>query len=319
MANEVTSSTIDDFGYAAIVSPILLATLAEKATFLSWAQEYNLVGSPSNAIKIGNIASYVGTPNDRGAAVDSEFNATEAVEIANTPVSSGSVTITAGEYGVAHELSDIVAEDTVDSLDLLNILRGTMANALQMAMADDMVALFANLSTSIGTSGSDMTIANLLAGKNTIRTAGGYAPDGIGYVLDNQAFLDIENGFVGTSTSAAVYAMAADRIMNYQPASDAGLSGDGRVAAFRGDPVVVTGLTDTANSGADVVSAAFVKSTQANDESGLVTYGQVWKRMPRFETERHAKKRTTDLVLTLRWGVGEQQDLTGVKYVTDAP
>lgn len=319
MANEITLTTIDDFSYSAIIAPVLLATLSETAFFLPWAREFNIVSQPTSALKIGSITSYWGTPGDRGAAVDTEFDATDVTDIANTAVSSGGVTISSGEYGVAHEPSDRVFEDTIDALDLLSILRGTMMSALALAMADDFAALFASLSTTIGTSGADMTIAHALAAKNNIRTAGGYAPDGIGYILDNQAFLDIENAFIGTAEAAAIYAMAADRILNYQPAPNQGMAGDGRVASFRGDPVMATGLTDTANAGADVVSAAFVRSTSANDNAGLTTFGQVWKRMPRFETERHAKKRTTDLVMTIRWGVAELLDLTGNKFVTDAP
>jgi hypothetical protein len=318
MANEITTSTIDDFSYAAIISPILIATLAEKAAFLAWAREFNIVGQPSSAYKLGSITSYWGSPNDRGAGVDTEFNATEGTELSNTAVSSGSVTISTAEFGVAHELTDTTSEDVIDSLDLLNLLRGTMMSVMQLAMADDMCAQFANLSNSIGTSGSDFTVAQLLAGKNDIRTRGGFAPDGVGYVLDTQAFADIENAFVATSTSAAVYALAADRILDFQPAPNNGMT-DGRVASFRGDPAYATGLTDTANAGADVVSAVFVPSTAANDDAALTTYGQVWKRLPRFETERHAKKRTTDLVMTLRWGIGELLDGTGSKYVTDAP
>ncbi len=129
----------------------------------------------------------------------------------------------------------------------------------------------------------------------------------------------MESAFLATNAAAAVYALSADRILNYQPADNNGMNGDGRVASFRGDAVIATGLTDTANAGADVVGAAFVRSTAFNDEQGLTTYGQAWKRMPRFETERHAKKRTTDLVMTIRWGIAELLDPTGVKYVTDAP
>lgn len=321
MANEITTSTVDDFSYSAIIAPILIATLSERATFLTWAREFNLVGQPSGSLKIPNINSYWGTPGDRGAAVDTELNATEVTDIANTPVTSGGLTISTGEYGIAHEISDTLQEDTIDSLDLLNILRGTMMTALQLALADDFVAMLANLSTSIGTSGSDLTIAQLFAAKNNIRTAGAQPPDGIGYLLDNQAFGDVEGAFLATSTSAAVYALAADRILDYQPAPNAGMTpgGDGRVASFRGDPVITSGLTDTANAGADVISGAFVRSTAANDELGLTTYGQAWKRFPRFETERHPRKRSTTLVMTIRWGVQELQDLTGNKIVTDAP
>lgn len=320
MANEVTAASVDDFSYSAIIAPVLLATLSERATFLGWAREFNIVSQPSAAMTIPSIASYWGTPNDRGAAVDTELNATEVTDIANTPITTGTTPLSTGEYGIAHELSDRVVEDTIDSLDLLNVLRGTMMTALQLALADDFVALFANLATTLGTTTVDMSIATLLAAKNTIRIAGGQAPDGIGYILDQQAFIDIENAFVATNAAAAVYALTADRILAYQPAANAGMAQpDNRVATFRGDPVITTGLTDTANAGADVVSGAITRSTQANDELGLTTFGQAWKRFPRFETERHPRKRSTTLVMTIRWGAGELQDLTGAKIISDAP
>lgn len=317
MANEITTTTIDDFSYAAIISPILIATLSEKAQFIAWAREFNIVNQASDSYKVGSIDSYWGTPNDDGAGVDTEFDATEATDLTNTTVSSSSVTIATGEYGVAHKLTDNVQEDVVDSLELLNILRGTMMSVLQLAMADDYCALFASLANSIGTTTVDMTIANLLAGKNDIRTRGGFAPDGVGYVLDNQAFADVENGFLATNAAAAVYALSADRILDYQPEPNGGMS-DGKVASFRGDPCYASGLTDTANAAADVVSSVHVPSTEANDDAGLTTFGQVWKRMPRFETDRSAVGRATQLVMTLRWGIGELLDGTGSKFVTDA-
>ncbi len=104
--------------------------------------------------------------------------------------------------------------------------------------------------------------------------------------------------------------------MSYRPAANGGMAGSTRGNLFS-VPIYTTGLTDTANAAADVVGAMFVPSSAANDANA--TYGQVWKRLPTFETERHAKKRTTDLVMTTRWGVGEIRDLSGVKFVSDAP
>jgi hypothetical protein len=315
--NETSTATIDDFSYAAIIAPVLLATLAEKAQWIAWAREFNIVDQPSDSYKVGSITSYYGSPNDRGAGVDTEMNADETTELANTAVSSGSVTIGTSEYGIAHALTDKLVEDTVDSLDLLNLLRGHMMTALALAMADDMAALYPGLSNSIGTTNVAMTIAQLLAGKNDIRTRGGYAPDGVGYVLGNKSFEYVENGFIATNAAAAVYALGADRVLDYRPAPNNGMT-DGRVAAFRGDPVYASGLIDTANAGVDEVSAVMVPSTARNDEAGLTTFLQLWKRFPRFETERKAKGRLTDLVMTIRWGIAEGLDGTGSKYVTKA-
>lgn len=316
MANEVTSTSLNDVTQSAVIEPILLSALAERGQLLALPREFNLVGRNANALDIPILDSIMGTPGDRGAAVDTEFNATEAVEISNTPVTTSKVTITAAEYGIAHEITDNVQEDTLQGIDLLGAIENNMINVLYLAMADDLVALFASLSTSVGTSGADLTLAQFLAARTGLVTAGVYAPDGLVAVLDNQQAADVESALLTTNAAAAVFAMSADRLLNFQPAANGGLGGGTRMSLM-GIPVYTSGLTDTANAGADVIGAIFVPSSAANDANA--TFGQVWKRPPSFETERHAKKRTTDLVMTTRWGVGEIRDLSGVKLVTDAP
>ncbi len=313
MANEVTSTSLNDVTQGTLIEAVLLSALSEKGALLMLPREFNLVGRPANAITIPVFDSYWGTPGDRGSAVDTEFNATEAVEISNTPVTTSAVTITAAEYGIAHEITDNVQEDTVDGLDLLGTIENNMVNVLYLAMADDFVALFASLSTSVGTSGADLSLANFLAARTGLITKGVDAPDGLVAVLDNQQAADIETGILATNAAAAVHMMSADRLLAYRPSANGGMGGGTRGNLF-GIPIFTTGLTDTANAAADAVGAIFVPSSAANDPHA--TYGQVWKRLPNFETERHAKKRTTDLVMTTRWGVGEIRDLSGVKLVT---
>lgn len=315
MANEVTGTTVNDVIYSAVIEAVLLSALSERANAIMLARESSLIGKPSNALDIPVMDSYWGSPADDGVGVDTEFNATEATELSNTGVTTSKVTVTAAEYGVAHELTDNVSEDSVDGIDLLGTLEGTMMGVLALAMEDDMLAQFANLSSSVGTSGSDLTVAQLLAAQTGIRVRGGIAPDGLAYVLDNQQGDDVEAALIATNAAQAVYAQAADRLLAYSPSANNGMD-NREIMRFRGYPVIVSGLTDTANAAADVVGACFIPSSARNDEHA--TYAQVWKRLPRFETERHAKKRTTDLVATARWGVAELRDGTGTKIVTDA-
>ncbi len=89
------------------------------------------------------------------------------------------------------------------------------------------------------------------------------------------------------------------------------------VLTFRGYPVYATGLGSTANTAADANGATFTPAGPNNDP--YATFGNIVKRMPRFETDRNAKGRSTDLVLTMRMGAGELQDATGTLIQTDAP
>jgi hypothetical protein len=316
MANETTTTTLDDIVHATLIEPTLIAALSEKPGLFRFAQEYNLIGKATLAAKIASETSWWGSPDDIGAGVDTEFNATEGTDLSNTAVSTGSITVTPAEYGVAIEVTDNVDEDSVDGIDLFGLFESRMVHVLSLAFEDDFLALFAGLSNSVGTTTVDLTIANLLSAQQGIRTRGTDAPNGVVYILDTQQALDAESLFIATNAAAAVYAAAADRVLAWSPQANHGLS-NRMISTFRGFEVWVSGLTDTANAAADAVGACFTPSSPANDTAGHVTFAMAWKRLLRFETERHAKKRTTDLVMTARWGCAERLDGSGTKIVTD--
>lgn len=317
MANETTTTTLDDITNATLVEPVLVAALSEKPGLWRFCREFDLRGKPTAALKIPTETSWWGSPDDDGAGVDTEFNGTQATELGNTAVSTGSVTLTAAEYGIAIEVTDNVEEDSVDGLDMMGRFETRMLHVLSLAMEDDFLALLASLSNTVGVSGADLTIAQLLAAQQGLRTRGTDAPDGVVYILDNQQALDVETAFIATNAAAAVFAMAADRILAWSPQANQGMS-NRMISTFRGFEVHTTGLTDTANGAADVVGACLTPSSAGNDAAGNVTFGMGWKRLPRFETERHPKKRTTDLVMTARSGFVELLDGSGTAIITDA-
>lgn len=320
MANESTTASLDDFTHASLIEPTVIMALTEQAGFVTRNfREFNAIGKPTNAIKIPTQTSWWGSPNDRGAGVDTEFNATEGTELSNTQVSSGSVTITCAEYGVAMALTDNVGEDSVlDGLEMLNFVTGPMILALGLALDSDGIALLASLSNSVGTTATDLTIAQAIAAQQGLRVRGANA-DAVAYLFDNEQALNIETELQSANAAAAVFALSADRLIGYAPTPDHGMGASRHVMNLRGIPVYTSGLTQTANAGADVVGACFCPSTAYNDASGATTFGYAWKRLPRFETQRQAKGRSTDLVMTMRAGVGELQDGSGTKIVTGAP
>lgn len=319
MANEITTTTMNDVTNTSLVEPVIILALSEKAGLtIRSCREFNAIGKPTNALLIPTQTSYWGSANDDGVGLDTEFNGTEATALSNTAVSTGGVTCTAAEYGVAHQLTDNVGEDSaIDALELMNLFTSQMLTVLQLALDDDFCALFASLSNVVGSTGVDLTVANLIAAQQGLRTRGTDA-DAVAYVLDNQQALDADTALSSTNAAAAVYALSADRLIGYAPTADHGMGPSRQIMSFRGFPVYATGLTDTANAGADVVGACYCPSTAYNDATGATTFGMVWKRVPRFETQRQAKARGTDLVMTMRAGVAELQDGSGSNITTDA-
>jgi hypothetical protein len=316
MANETTTTTLDDLTNASLIQPYLVKALTEIPGFAAFAKEFNLIGQATATAKIPTETSWWGSPNDDGAGVDTEFNATAVTDLANNAVSTGVVTIAAGEFGVAIELEDKVPEDSISGWDMMMQFDQRMLHVLLLALDDDFLALLVGLSNVVGTSGVDLSVAQMLQAQLDLVTRGVQA-EGIVYILDNQQASDIQAALIATNAAQAVYAMAADRILSWLPTNDKGFI-TRQISSFRGYPVFVSGLTDTANAAADVVGAALVPSTASNDAFAHTTFGSVWKRLPRFETERHAKKRTTDLVMTLRWGCAEMLDGSGTAIITDA-
>lgn len=318
MANEITTTTLNDITHTSLIEPVLIRALSERPGLYRFAREFNLIPKSTNTISIPTETAYWGSANDRGASVDTEYDATQATSLSNTAVSTGAVTLTCAEYGVAHALTDNVGEDSVDGLDLMQLFTGQMLHVLNLALEDDFIGMLADLSNAVGSTGVDLTAANMIAAQQGLRTRGVDCDSAV-YILDNQQASDLEGVLIAASTSVATFALSADRLLNYAPTSDNGMTSIRQIMTFRGLPVFTSGLTDTANVGADVVGGCFCPSTAYNDASGATTFAMGWKRMPRFEAQRQAKLRATDLVMTCRAGFAELQDGSGTAIITDAP
>ncbi len=321
MANETTTATADDLTHASLVQPVLIKALSARARLYRFARQFNLIGQATNAAKIPVQTSWWGSAADRGAGVDTEFNATEGSALGNTAVSTSSVTCTAAEYGVQITVTDNVNEDSVSGIDLAGTLPGTMMDVMTLCWEDDYLALLASLSNTVGSSGVDLTVAQLIAANTGLRVRETEA-DRTEIIFDHEQASNFEGLMVATSTSMAVYAMAADRVIAWQPTSDHGLS-NRVIAGFRGSPVNVSGLTDTANAGADVVGAVVCPSTAVNDSTGATTHAMAIKRLPRFRMDNSSAVaiggRGTIMVMDSRVGFAELQDGSGTAIITDAP
>lgn len=319
MALETTTSTLDDLTHTSLVQPVVIAALTEMPGLWKLGREFaSLADQSTSTAKIPKETAWWGTPDDDGAGVDTEFNATEGTDLGNTQVSTGSITITAAEYGVAMEITDNVIEDSVRGIDVFGWLESRHLHAINLAMDDDFIALFASLSNSVGSTGVDLTIAQMISAQQGVRVRGAVTDTSV-YVIDNEQQLNLDTALQAANAAAAIYALSADRLIGYAPTGDQGLGAMRHTMQFRNFPVFTSGLTDLANASADVVGAFFCATSAANDANGATTFGHVWKRLPRLETDRIPIGRSTLLVTTAKWGCAELQDGSGTAIITDAP
>jgi hypothetical protein len=315
MSGESTTTTLNDVYYSAIISPMMMDYAHDWVVATQFFREYSLVGQASNAVDVWSLASDLGTVGAHGAGYDTEFNGTEASDLANTALDTNKVTLTAAEYGVMRTITDNVLEDSIGGIDWARLVLSDAVRILMLALESDATALVDDFSNTTGTSGSDLTIAQLLAAQVAIRVRGVRAPDGVVYVLADEQVNNVEAALIATSTSVTTYATAADRILGGPGAGPNNGMSNGHVMSFRGYPVWSSGVNPT--TGADDTGACFVHSTPSNDP--MAALGIVWKRMFRLETDRDISLRSTEYVATMRVGVGELFDAAGQSIITDAP
>jgi len=311
-----TTTTANDITYSAVIEPTFLDYAYDWMVAQQFCRPFSLIGKPSNALDIPIPTANTGTVGDGGSGVDTEYDATQATDL-STPLTWGTdkVTVTCSEYALLRTLTDNIGEDAVPGLDFLGTCLRDSARCLMLALEDDICALFASLSNTVGSTGVDLTVAQTLAAQVGIRKRGNRAPDGVVYILDEQQVDDLEAALIAVGSSWTSYPGGADRLLGVDKTANNGM-GNGHVMNFRGFPVYSAGLTDTANAGADVVGACFTPTSPGNDPHA--TYALVDKRPFRMEPQRDASLRATEMVFSMRKGVAEIRDSSGTAIITDA-
>lgn len=180
---------------------------------------------------------------------DTGADLTEAEAMTATELETTQVSVTIAQVGILREVTTFVAETSVISpQELFAKIREDGVKLVIEMLEDDLAALFASLTgATIGTSGSDLSLANIVesaAKARTLKLRGQLAG-----VLDDQQGYDL---------MAAVMASTATGLNGNIDQSVLNASTDGYIGSLLRIPFFVTNLTDTANGAADVVGALFV-------------------------------------------------------------
>lgn len=318
MSNETTATTLTEIVNSEWISPAFQDYAHPWSVGTRFALQKDLRGKGSGTVALPRIQSDMGAVSDGGDGVDTEYNAAEGTDLSNTQMDLNEATLTSSEYGVMRTLTDQAREDSIDGFDLLNVIVNDAARILMTALEDDFCALFSSITGSQGTTTADATLRNLSDCISGIRNAGVRAPGGLVGILDDQQALDIEAEAEGTSTDTFVsYENQSAAMMRLVPDANNGLT-DGRVFSYKGVDFYQTGLTDTANTGADVVGAVFVRADVAINQA-FAAFGVCTSREFTSELERDASLRATEIVCTKRKGVGLIYTPSAQALITDAP
>lgn len=313
MAGETTTTSIQETIYAEWINPTFQMYGAHYRNPSQFFLPLNSTNG-SSTVSQPRWDSNMGTPADRGASVDAEYNATEATSLTAVELTTSDSSFSVAEYGISRKLSYTAAEDTIAG-DVLGHIIADAARILQTAANDDGCALFASFTGASGTTNVALTIADLDDALYDIAERGimGSLVGILGHTQTRHALSAVQ----ATGANTAVYPGAADRMMAVNAEANQGRNEEGRTFQYKGVDYYRSGLVDSANAAVDEVGALFVRGDDmANMPHAAV--GQSSRRPFMIETDTDIEARVIKVVASMRWGCGLLINGAGQKVVTKA-
>jgi len=315
MANETTTTTLTELVYGEWISPFIQSYAANYQNPSQFLAKWNPLNG-SATVSVPKWVSDQGDVTDTGTAVDTEFDATEGTDLANSDLETTESGFSIAEYGLMREVTDTVLESAQSAESLLSFIIPDGASILMAAANDDVCALFASFTGQSGATTVNLSVADIDDALYDLAERGALG-ELVG-VLDHQQIRDFSDALQATGTSMAVYAGSADRQMGTSFDKNQGRNVEGYCFDYKGVPFYRNGLCDTATAGADVVGGIFVRG-DIESQRATAALGQASLREFRVETERNASKRSTEVVMTMRWGCGITHNTMGQEILSDAP
>jgi hypothetical protein len=287
--NPTTTSTYDDVSYSAIITDQVLDAIMAAVVTPPLLRYEDLAGQASKAYKFPKADKFTAS------------GLSEGTEVANTALTSASVSITAAEIGIQATITDVLEVSDIPAA------HGARLRQLGRAMADkldvDICALFAGFSNAVGSTGVNLSIANILDAIFTLENADTASLGQIVGVLHPRQAADIREA-VDADSGQAYAGVAGARGSVLGPAMGPGFFG-----AWFGIPFWMSTNVPTANLGADRAGGVFIAD---------YALGMVNKWSARVESMRWPSIRGIVLTASAMYGVGEIEDLAGVEVTTDA-
>lgn len=314
MSLETTLTTLTELVHSEWINPFILSyaeNYKNPSQFLLRMDPLN----GSTTVSAPRWVSDEGDVADEGAAVDTEYDATEATDLSNTALETLDETFSISEYGLMRTVTDHVIESAQSAASVLASLTPNAASTLMAASNQTACALFASFTNQSGdTSADPLTIAFVddaiydLAERGVVGELVG--------ILHHDQVRNYMDAIQATGSNTAVYPGAADRQMAADASPDQGRNFDGFAFRYKGVDFYRNGLCATANTGANVVGAVFCRG-DIPAQADMAAIGQGSLREFRLETQRDASLRATEFVFTMRWGCGIVNDAHGQEVISD--
>lgn len=307
MADEILYSGIADLRTAEALSAEILLLLQDRNALpnhpaLVFAGD--AVGRGSAVLKIPAIGlqgyDLLSAPGDGSA-------------VANTALSDTAFQVTVARYSKAYEASDL-ARLTDPANGKIKVAE--FASDAVVSSSNTLVSLVANVtdgfSSTVGSSGVDLSVNNFLAAIQTLEVAKNVGP--YMAILHPQQMGDLRAAIANVSGGAIQWLPASQEQIQ--------ILGNGYRGNWMGVDIFSSSFVPTANAGADRAGGMFARGAvlwadssipSEGDANQLVLAGKIL-----FERERTAKSGLTAYVTHYYCGVSKGIDAAGVSIITDA-
>jgi N4-gp56 family major capsid protein len=271
-----TTSTLDDL-FVNIVAQARF-TAEEQSLLRNLVTLYNIEGTPGKTVQVPKY------PTITAAGL------TEGTDMEAGAVSTSSITVTVGEVGASVLLTDMAAMGAGDPATELGVVLGS---AIATKMDKDIIALFDGFSSSLGSAGTEITVADMFKAAATLRAN------------------KVRGRIAAVLHPYQAYALKANLTNTFANPN----AGDLQNEAMR------NGYVGTI-AGIDIFESANLTIDANGDTKGAVfapeAIALAMKRDFRIEPQRDASNRAWELNATAIYGVGELDDSYGVEMFFDA-
>lgn len=290
MANEITWNNLQgEYSYEyRLLAESIISALYESLDMRQYAIVKSIASFASNAERF---------PKTPALTAGSLTEGTDLTT--NTAFAPTAVTLTVGEVGLKLTLTDLMAMGGIVGASHYGEEAG---KAVAEKRTTDLVALMAGFSNSVGLTNTDMTEAFFLAAIAHLR--GLKVPGPYTAVLHTDTYYSELIGDIGTTFSALTNTGSGVRAES----NDLPGAGDGgHVGNLYGVNTLITPLVgEDGNSD---------KENGMYSPSRAIGYVEKWAIRP--ELDRDASLRGTEVVVTAAYAVGETDDTSGVRIISD--
>ena len=301
MANETTTSTSDD--------PIFVSWVTDR--ILAELRPYN-VSKPLFRYAGPQTSKRYDFPTQTDPSVASATAIGDGTAASNTALSTGVGSATAAVKGMVATVTDLL--QAVMVTDAVDHFAAVLGRSAAERVETDCSANYANFSNVTGTSGSDFTIAQMIAAVGDLESRD--VADNLVATFHPIQVLDLRSGSGNTPGGILPGFAASQEGMNFlaNPNFNQSIVTDlstpsGYVGKLLGVDIYETSAVATANTAADRAGAIWARGE-------ALGFYELWD--VRVEMHRDAFQPGTQVAATVAFGTCEIDDLRGESIITDA-